>query len=162
MPKLVLAFISCFFLSSLLCSAQIQRDCLTNSGAITSGSASGLLVQQSIGQGSVIGNFRSEKLTLKQGFLQPDVLSYRNTKNEKIELEVFPNPFSETIQIQFTKAKDGLAQIRVFSADGALLKSFQKSMEGIIRLDLTGLAQGFYIVQVDTDDSQYATKIQKL
>ncbi|MCZ4409129.1 T9SS type A sorting domain-containing protein [Cryomorphaceae bacterium 1068] len=162
MPKFLLAFVSSCLLFGLSCQAQVQRDCLTNSGAITSGSASGLMVQQSIGQGSVIGNFKSNKITLRQGFLQPAVLTYRSAENKAVELEVFPNPFSESIQVQFTKAGEGLMQIRVFSADGALLRTFEKRRDGIIRLDLSGFAQGLYILQVDTDGGQYATKIQKL
>lgn len=162
MPKIILAFVSLCFLFGLSSQAQVQRDCLTTSGAISSGSASGLIVQQSIGQGSVIGNFRSEKLTLRQGFLQPTVLAYRSAKTEETELEVFPNPFTEAVQLQFTKEFDGLAQVRVFSADGALLKTFKRRIDGPILLDLSGLAQGLYILQVDTDGGRYATKIQKL
>ena len=144
MPKYVLIFFSFCLLFGLSCEAQVQRDCLTSSGAITSGSASRLTVQQSIGQGSVIGNFKSEKLTLRQGFLQPAVRVYRNVENDKTEVAVFPNPFTESIQVQFTKASKGIARIGLFSVDGALLKTFEKGMDGIIRLDLSGLAQGLY------------------
>ncbi|MGB6035699.1 MAG: T9SS type A sorting domain-containing protein [Cryomorphaceae bacterium] len=162
MPKFLLAFVSFCLLVGLSCQAQIQRDCFTTSGAITSGSASGLTVQQSIGQGSVIGNFKSEKLTLRQGFLQPTVRVYRRVEYDETEVEVFPNPFTESIQVQFTNATKGLAQIRLFSVDGALLKTFEKQMDGSISLILSELAQGLYILQVSTGGGQYATKIQKL
>ena len=162
MPKFLLAFLSFYLLFGFSCQAQVQRDCFTTSGSVSSGSASGLTVQQSIGQGSVIGNFSSAKLTLRQGFLQPAVQVYRSVEEDQTDMEVYPNPFTETVQVQFSKAKNGLVQIRIFSVDGALLQSFEKQKDGIMWLDLSRLAQGLYILQVNTAEGRYASKIQKL
>ena len=162
MPNYLLVILSFFLLFGLSSQAQIQRDCLTNSGAITSGSASGLTVQQSIGQGSVIGNFKSKKLTLRQGFLQPAIQVYGSRENDETKVKVFPNPFTETVQVKFTEATQGLVKIRLFSLDGALLKTFQTRMDETIRLNLSGLARGLYILQIDGSERQYAIKIQKL
>lgn len=162
MPKYLTVFVVVFQLSFFSGQAQIQRDCFTSSSSISSAAVSELVVQQSIGQSSAIGNYTSEKFTLRQGFLQPHIRIYQNSEREETDMTVFPNPFRETVQVQFSKSSEEVVRLNLYSATGALLKSFQNTMARTIQLDLSGWAGGLYILQVDSEQGHYSTKIQKL
>jgi len=58
--------------------------------------------QQSIGQGSVINTFNAENYQVRQGFLQPIKAALVNSGfDTEIDVLVYPNPFQETINLDF-------------------------------------------------------------
>ena len=141
---------------------QIARDCLTNAAAVTSGSASGLIVLQCIGQSSVIGNFNSERLTLRQGFLQPQLDAKVTDVNYSLFVEVYPNPFIRNIFLNFNECDEENASIDIYSLTGVLLKSFEKNMIGNVEIDLSQLKPGMYLLKLDSPNGRFVNKIQKL
>ena len=63
------------------------------------------IVQQSIGQASVIGTFSDENYTFRQGFIQPNVLAKIIDLAIPLSLDaiIYPNPFLESVTISFSE-----------------------------------------------------------
>jgi hypothetical protein len=62
-----------------------------------------LIIQQSIGQTSVINSFQAKGVLLRQGFIQPLNSKRSSRGNNELEGEVQPNPFSDYISISFSE-----------------------------------------------------------
>ncbi len=70
------------------------------------------------------------------------------------DLEVFPNPATETITIKLSSIRPGLS-IHIFDVRGCLCKSLV--VENVMdQVDISGLADGLYIIKVQSD-LNYAT-----
>jgi len=77
-----------------------------------------------------------------------------NSTLETDEIGFYPNPGSGDIQ---WKGVDGKAEIKVFSTDGKIM--VQQEIEGNEKMNLGGLAKGFYFIHFKTREVQ---KVEKL
>ena len=109
-----------------------QSDYLIRSTTGVSGSSSAIsinnktyIVQQSTGQTSVIGTFNNTAYTIRQGFIQPNVLAKIINKNISLALEAtfYPNPFLESVTLAFTEKIEGNVEVAVFDMLGRLVFS---------------------------------------
>ena len=62
-----------------------------------------IIVQQTIGQSSIIGVAHSENATVFQGFIQPELLEKILTPEipQVLEALIYPNPFPKIVQIGY-------------------------------------------------------------
>ncbi|MDN3667600.1 T9SS type A sorting domain-containing protein [Algibacter miyuki] len=120
-------------------------------------------IQQSIGQTSAIGTFNNDNYTLRQGFIQPNILSKIVEKNIPINLQLtlYPNPFDEQISLAFTDNIKGEIIVTVYNILGAKVynHNYQPLQKIDVRLDL--LSTGEYILKTIANNKQFITKIIK-
>ena len=141
-----------------------QRSTLSMGGAskIYTSNGKQYIVQQSIGQASVINSYQANGFVLRQGFIQPLMGTTGTAKrNNNLQASVSPNPFSNTIRISFSEEISDNLYVTVCSLHGKTLfsKSFQKSQE--LTITLNHLSTGFYIIRVNSGSKYFVSKIIK-
>lgn len=120
------------------------------------------VIQQSVGQPSAIGTYNS-KYTVRQGFIQPNVMAIIKDVNVPINLQInlYPNPFDEQISLVFNEEIKGEIKITVYNILGAQM--FSQGYEANQQIDvlLGWLSSGEYILKVNANQKQFISKILK-
>ncbi|NDW19123.1 T9SS C-terminal target domain-containing protein [Dysgonomonas sp. 216] len=83
---------------------------------------------------------------------------FDNTTSGK--LSMYPNPVKDILTIDMEGYK-GDVTVSFLSIDGKLLKLAEKESDGILKLDVSWLDQGNYIVVLDWDNRTYRNRITK-
>lgn len=121
------------------------------------------VIQQTIGQTSVIGTHSNDNYTLRQGFIQPDILEKIIDKQIPMILDLvfYPNPFYEKANLSFSEVIEGSVEVQVFDILGRLIVSnkYQPSQQLELNLDLPNT--GDYIIKVKADNKQFIKHILK-
>lgn len=125
----------------------------------------GLLIMQTIGQQSATGNFEQNKMLIGQGFQQSVWGKYiASNKNsiDAIKTTIYPNPFSTTVNFQFSKPITDLINVTIYDIRGVkILEENKKATEAILTVDLSFLPTSVYLVRLRTLNLNYYTKIIK-
>jgi hypothetical protein len=120
------------------------------------------VIQQSVGQPSAIGTYNN-KYTVRQGFIQPDVMAIVKDVNVPVNLQIslYPNPFDEQISLVFNEEIKGEIKITVYNMLGAQM--FAKGYEANQQIDvlLGWLSSGEYILKANANQKQFISKILK-
>ncbi len=90
---------------------------------------------------------------------------YNERLQNSSELEVFPNPCYDFLNIRIGSGLPGMAQINFFELSGKLALSFERPVpaSGIIMINgLSRLQPGFYIIDVETAGSHRRIKLLKM
>ena len=99
----------------------------------------------------------------KVSFSKIIVLRLKGIAND--QLSVYPNPFVDNLKISLNVPEDANAQYRILSYDGKemiIRRVFlQKGANIIVAKDLTTLASGNYILEINTGTDRYIKKIIK-
>jgi len=147
-----------------------QSDYLVRSTTGASGSSvtshqnnKTFIVQQSVGQASVIGTFETTQYAIRQGFIQPDVLSKIINKNISLDLEAsfYPNPFVESVTLAFTEKIEGKVEVAVFDMLGRLVFSNNYTAEQNLKVQFHNLSVAEYILKVTANNKQFVKNIIK-
>lgn len=94
-----------------------------------------------------------------QVLVRPGPLGVDNYSSGR-DLEVFPNPFSDQLELEAGHAK--INAITLFSMDGKQVPAnYSARPNGKIRLHVEGLSSGIYLLQVSTDQGELHRKIVK-
>ena len=120
-------------------------------------------IQQSIGQASVIGTFKTNNYTLRQGFIQPNILTKIKDTNIPLNLSaiVFPNPFVENISLSFNENIKGEVIISLYDLLGRMLFTNKYEANKNINIPLKELPVAHYILKVRANNRQFIKKIIK-
>ena len=124
----------------------------------------GLLIMQTIGQQSATGNFEQNKMLIGQGFQQSVWGKYIASNNsiDAIKTTIYPNPFSNTVNFQFSKPITDLINVTIYDIRGVkILEENKKATEAILTVDLSFLPTSVYLVRLRTLNLNYYTKIIK-
>lgn len=163
-------------LFSVLSKAQgIHHQMISSQGASVHVSNS-LLVQQTIGQQSSIGNYFGSTFSVGQGFQQgkitnskgPSTLNiqittFPNPSALNIQITTFPNPFSSKINFQFSTSIDGLIKISIYDAMGKLVMTSEKELlNSRMSLDNLNFPDGQYIVKLIAKNFNHTCKLIKM
>jgi len=121
------------------------------------------VVQQSIGQASVIGTFYDSDYTLRQGFIQPNVLAKIIDKAIPLNLAavIYPNPFTESVTLAFSEKINDTVQVSVFDLLGRLVFSKSYAADQNINVQFNNLSVANYIIKVTANNKQFIKKILK-
>lgn len=121
-------------------------------------------VSQSIGQSSVIGTHSSNGYYLRQGFQQPHkrIKIIKNTVANSLKALVYPNPFKESIAIQFNENLSNAVNVAIYDVTGKQVyaKIFKPSNR--IELQLKDLASGSYLLKAISNGKLLNSKLIKL
>ncbi len=74
-------------------------------------------------------------------------------------VNVFPNPFNETLTVDLTSVKEGVS-VQIFDLAGKLLKTIE-NQSGMLEINMAGYAKGMYQVMLKTGDAQSLHKVVK-
>jgi len=124
--------------------------------------ANGMLVSQSIGQQSAIGN-NTNSYTVGQGFQQSNWKKYVNNNiATSISTITYPNPFVTTINFQFSIPVKDKILIEVFDIRGRLVfKEEKKASETLLTIDLPSLPSSNYLARLTAPNYTYYSQILK-
>ena len=134
------------------------------SSATSSQNNKTFIVQQSVGQASVIGTFKTTQYTIRQGFIQPDVLSKIINNNISLDLEAsfYPNPFVESVTLAFAEKIEGKVEVAVFDMLGRLVFLNSYTAEQILKVQFHNLSVADYILKVTANNKQFVKNIIKM
>ncbi len=148
------------FLPFAIYSQKVQRSTLGISGGsmqITTNDKT-YYVSQSFGQRSVIGTFKNNSFTIKQGFQQPPLLSSKAIFIDyKFTALVYPNPVIEKISVVLNKELTSNLTITIYDILGRIQYEEIKKYAPKFDLDLSFLISGTYFMKltVNGENQQY-------
>jgi len=121
------------------------------------------IVQQSIGQSSVIGVHSDGSYILRQGFIQPDIISKIKDENIplNLQLDIYPNPFEKQISLSFKEDIKNHVNVTVYDILGRQVFANSYPAGQLINVVLDRLSSGEYILKASTNRKQFITKILK-
>lgn len=159
MKLLLLVFV--LSINSML-SQELHHQALSSQGT-SKVLPNGIYVSQTIGQQSVIGNYTKDGKTYGQGYQQSVWSRYiQSTTNNTITTVVYPNPFINTINFQFSQSIKERIHVELFDIRGRLIfKTDQQPTENTLTLELPNIASSNYLVKLSTPTYTYYTQILK-
>jgi hypothetical protein len=121
------------------------------------------VIGQSVGQLSVIGVFRKNKYTVRQGFQQPLALTQiiKLPEKQMLKANIFPNPFGQSIHVSFQELISEELSILVHNSMGGISYYNRCSPAQIIDIPLNLVAPGNYILKISTGKKQLVSIIIK-
>ena len=124
------------------------------------------LIQQSIGQASVIGSFSNTKHTFLQGFIRPNFLgrdSSLNTEDLILNLKatIYPNPFRDSVTLLFEKYTEEKISVIIYDLLGRTVFNKKYNSNQSLVIQLQKLPKATYILRVKTSNKQFIKKIIK-
>ena len=122
----------------------------------------GMMVSQTIGQQSVIGN-HTNGVTVGQGFQQSHWAKYENSNGaNQITTTTYPNPFVTTVNFQFSQPISEIIEIALFDVRGRLLfQEKKRATDSVLTLDLPQLASSNYLIRLTATNYTYYSQILK-
>lgn len=141
-------------------SSQLHHQMISSQGT-TSLTNSDIIVTQTIGQQSVIGNYDNQYLKLGQGYQQVNWsrIIIEQT-NPEFEVSIYPNPFEEIINIKHNTDQD--INIKIFNPAGRLVyKSLINVTSSESSINLTQLQSGVYLIYIQSNYLKHFTKLIK-
>lgn len=137
----------------------IHHQMLSTGGNITTINGN-LIVLQTIGQLSVI-NINTNSSIVNQGFQHPiNNKTYSQIVN--IELEVYPNPFSNYLNIKFDEINNASTKIEILDIYGKKIYSnFHLIENHVVTINLSYLPSATYFIIVNYNNKKFNAKIIK-
>ena len=122
-----------------------------------------VVVQQSIGQSSIIGLVHSSEAIAFQGFIQPNLLDKILTPGvpRLLAATFYPNPFVDQMLIEFDFLPKTDIDIYVFDIMGNVVWFNSYSSADNILFKPNNLGYGYYFLKVECDGMQRVEKILK-
>ena len=150
-----------FFLTSLLGFSQLHHQMISSQGS-TSTTSEGIVITQTIGQQSVVGNSEVAGLAFGQGFQQSIWTRLINSNDQNFMAEYYPNPFFDQVTFRFTNMSDEIITIDIFDVAGRQVYSKRKNVvEDKLILQLGSLSGGAYLVRLYNEKKTFYTKLIK-
>lgn len=145
-------------------SVVLRRQTTGISGASGDYKAAGqvYLIQQSIGQASVIGTSESEDYSLRQGFIQPEFVLTAISQHSDLEASLFPNPFGRQFHIRFEAEPEGDIDVEIYDLSGRAILRKRYGAARQLAIDLPHAASGMYLIHIVSGNKQFSGRIQKL
>jgi len=154
-----------FMFFSISFYGQVLHHQMISSQGLSKKMPNGLVVKQTVGQQSLTGNSTGEYVVI-QGFQQSVwgkyIASNKNDDVAGIKITTYPNPFTESVNFEFSEAMMDVVTISVFDILGRLLYQQEKTaINSILSIDLGRLPSTKYLVRLQTLKLNYYTQIIK-
>lgn len=143
-------------------SAQVLHHQMLSAQGTSRTLANGMIVRQTIGQQSAIGNSKTDYY-VGQGFQQSSWNSYIETNiEEEIQTFVHPNPFIDLINFEFSAAIGPKLMVEIFNVAGMAVYAREVTVtNNMVTIDLAYAPGGVYLVKLSAFNFSYFTKIMK-
>jgi hypothetical protein len=134
---------------------------MISSQGSTSKTDSGVVLTQTIGQQSVIGNNENQSLKIGQGYQQTNWSKIiLEQTNPEFEVSIYPNPFNDSINVQHNSEED--ITINIFNPAGMRVFTSVINVTGSIQtVNLEQLPSGVYLIHLLSTKLTYFTKLIK-
>jgi hypothetical protein len=121
------------------------------------------IVQQSVGQSSVIGLFTADNYAIRQGFIQPPIriLSVGSDNSNPIDAVLYPNPFASDVRIVFNESLEGKVDITIYDMLGRVVHSRSMAATKEINLELSFLSSAQYVLLLTSNNREFKANILK-
>lgn len=141
---------------------QILHHQMLSSQGDTKKLSNGIVVKQTIGQQSNIGNSHSDYAII-QGFQQSFWSEYITLNYySNIKTATHPNPFINTLNFEFSEPINQLIHVYIFDINGRLVfEKSQKPNDKILTFDVAIMSGHEFLVKLQSDNFIYYTKIIK-
>ena len=142
-------------------SQDLHHQMLSSQGKSTVLS-NGMMVSQTIGQQSVIGN-HTNGVTVGQGFQQSHWAKYVSSNvTNQITTTTYPNPFVTTVNFQFSQPISETIEISLFDVRGRLLfQDKKRDTDSVLTVELPQLASSNYLIRLTATNYTYYSQILK-
>ncbi len=141
--------------------SQLHHQMISSQGTTTINDQ-GVVVTQTIGQQSVVGNSQVSGLAFGQGFQQSIWTRLINSNDQNFMAEYYPNPFFDQVTFRFTNMSDEIITIDIFDVAGKQVFSKRKNVvEDQLILQLGNLSGGAYLVRLYNEKKTFYTKLIK-
>ena len=151
---LLLVTFSCF-------SQRLHHQMLSSQGT-SSRASGGVVVRQTIGQQSAIGNYRDSNIIVGQGFQQSNKMKTAVPPVISVTTTTYPNPFIDRVNFQFSSPVTGPIKISLFDVMGRLVYFKEKTaINNTLTIENLSFAQGEYFVKLTAKNYTYSTNLLK-
>ena len=148
------------FITPLWGFSQLHHQMISSQGSTNI--TEGIVVTQTIGQQSIIGNSEVAGLAFGQGFQQSIWTRLINSNDQNFMAEYYPNPFFDQVTFRFTNMSDEIITIDIFDVAGKQVYSKRKNViEDKLILQLGNLSDGSYLVRLYNEKKTFYTKLIK-
>jgi hypothetical protein len=126
--------------------------------------SSGIIVRQSVGQMSAIGNATAGKVVLQQGFQQSLISKFFPVYNvNKIATSLYPNPFIGPLNVSFSVPLKSDVSVSLFNMFGvSLFSQTFTAPQSVLNFDFGSLPAGSYVLHLTSDNYSFSKTIIKL
>jgi PKD repeat protein len=100
-------------------------------------------------------NGLTQQLLIRQGM--STTVGFEEQANSISEIQVYPNPFTESATVKFDNPKFKRHKLTLFNTTGQAVKVISNITSGQVTIDRKNLANGIYLYQLQTDIGQTAT-----
>jgi hypothetical protein len=154
-----------FFVPLSTMGQEKRKETIASAGSshIVYGAVTSYFVQESIGQGSVIKTFTSPtNYSVRQGFIQPiSASTLYNGFEDMIDADIWPNPFTETVNISFNEPLIGPINVRVYDITGRVVYDQSLAPSQSFEFLLDQLAKGTYLLKLESQARSLTSKLIK-
>lgn len=142
-------------------SQKLHHQMLSSQGT-TSRTSTGIILRQTVGQQSAIGNYRDSNFIVGQGFQQSNKMKTAVPPVISVTTTTYPNPFVDSVNFQFSLPVSGPIKISLFDVMGRLVYYKQKvSINNTLTIENLSFAQGEYFVKLTAKNYTYSTNLLK-
>lgn len=160
--KVVILFFLVGWFSDALQAQGIHHQMTASQGASVQVSNK-LMVQQTVGQQSVTGNYLGSAFSVGQGYQQGRFSKSKGPAALNIQIMTFPNPFTSKINFQFSASIDGLIKISIYDITGRVVMNSEKELlNNVLSLENLNFPDGQYIVKLSAKNFNYTTNLIKM
>ena len=150
-----------FFITISCYSQNLHHQMLSSQGA-SSHLSGGIVVRQTIGQQSTIGNFKKSNLIFGQGFQQNSKIKLGNSAAFVVNTKTYPNPFIDKVNFQFSSPLEGPIKVELYDILGRLIYTVEKfPSNNIITINNLFFPEGEYFAKLTTNNFTYTTNLLK-
>jgi len=161
MKKIALTLVAGIFAVNFINAQQITPQVVASSGGYTQNG--GYSVSWTLGE-PVIATAQNDSTTLTQGFQQPtyNVVAITTQTIEGFDVNVYPNPSSDFVIIDWTTDLQNMIYITLFDMAGKMIseQSFAATQDKV-SLNMSKLASAQYLLEVKTQNNS-VTKIFRI
>lgn len=147
--------------SNLILRSNIQSN--TAATTLRSSDKNPIKAQYVFGQTPLLGSVSVSGVEVRQGFIQP-LTSYTRINNAPaLSTSVYPNPFVDRIHIDFDAIPSEDVHTSLFDMRGRLVSrlSFEKPSSNKIEVDLRHVANGKYVLVINSGTQTFTKNIIK-
>ena len=135
---------------------------MLSSQGTSSRASGGVVVRQTIGQQSAIGNYRESNIIVGQGFQQSNKMKTAVPPVISVTTTTYPNPFVDSVNFQFSLPVSGPIKISLFDVMGRLVYYKEKTaINNTLTIENLSFAQGEYFVKLTAKNYTYSTNLLK-
>lgn len=108
--------------------------------------------------------YRLKEIDFDGSYMYSDIVSIEGIKSKNIVKNIFPNPSSSNVKIDFNAISDGILNYQIVNYVGQIVSEKEihvSSGNSIIDIDISSLNKGVYFIKVSFNENEY-NYIQKL